>query len=156
MTSQSRGQIYTYHSEVKRVLHNSIHKTYSNQKQLSEKMCYLTFSLPYLFPEANITKVPLSYSRIWNKTSLESMTWDIWVKTLFVRLSMLLSMVKDTKLLGAHNLFPCLLLLFQPTTGQVLVCESAVFWDFFTSSLQLEDSAFTAASHHLSLLPSPV
>lgn len=68
------------------------------------------------------------------------------------------SMVKDTELLGIHNLFPCLLWLFQPTMGQVPVCESAVFWDFkfFTSSLLLQNSALTAASHHLSLHPSPV
>lgn len=38
-----------------------------------------------------------------------------------------LSMIKDTKLLGLHNLTPCLLLLFQPAMRQVLVCESAIF-----------------------------
>lgn len=40
------------------------------------------------------------------------------------------SMVKDMGLLSIHNLYPCLFLFFWPTVGQVLVCESAIFWYF--------------------------
>lgn len=63
------------------------------------------------------------------------------------------SMVKDTKLLGIHNLFPCLLLLFQLTVGQVLVCESTIFrhFNFFTASLLLQNSALNAAFNSASI-----